>query len=229
MLLRIKYSKTPAGRFLSHLDLLRSMERAFRRAHLPLAFSEGFNPHPRISYGSALAVGVTSDGEYLDVMLREKVSPEELKKRLEEAMPPALKVLEFKEINPGGDSLTALINMARYRVRAPLLQPFEPRELEPLISRVMAKTCFYVNRQGKKGIRQVDIREGIYELRGYIEENILVLEMVVKTGSQGNVRPEEVVAMLEKEGPVSLAQGLQIHREGLFVSDGDTIKSPMEL
>ena len=78
MLLCLQYSKGEEARFLSHLDLMRAMERALRRARLPLAFSEGYNPHPRVAYASALAVGVTSEGEYLDLELEEDLSAQEV-------------------------------------------------------------------------------------------------------------------------------------------------------
>jgi len=91
MRLCLKYSLEEEGCFLSHLDLMRLMERAFRRANLPLAFSEGFNPHPRVSFASALAVGVTSEGEYLDVQLRENIPIQEVQKRLNMALPSGIR------------------------------------------------------------------------------------------------------------------------------------------
>ena len=229
MLLRVKYSKTPAGRFLSHLDLLRAMERAFRRADLPLAFSEGFNPHPRISFGSALAVGITSDGEYLDVQLVEEISPQELKTRLDKTMPPALKVLAVKKIKPGAASLSSLINMARYRVSVPLLAPLDARDLETVIAKVMSQSNFEVIRQGKKGLKRIDVREGIYDMRGYPEDNMLILTLDVKTGSQGSIRPEEAVKMLEETGCVRLGQDVRIHREGLYIREDGLIRTPLEV
>lgn len=229
MLLRIKYSKTPDGRFLSHLDLLRAMERAFRRADLPLLFSEGFNPHPRISYGSALAVGVTSDGEYLDVMLREKIPAGEIRSRLEQAMPPAIKILELQEIEAGTDSLTATINLARYTVRVRLLKPLNRQELDAVLSRVRAEPVFEVIRQGKKGAKKVDVRAGVFDLRGSVDDGVMTLKMDVKTGGEGSVRPEEVVEMVGRLGPVGLAQVVSIHREGLFIREEGRIKSPLEI
>ena len=228
MLLRIKFSKTPAGRFLSHLDLLRTMERAFRRADLALAFSEGFNPHPRISYGPALAVGVTSDGEYLDVQLRDDISAEELKARLQEAMPPALKVLEIKEIKPGVASLNSAINMARYRISVPMPQPLDFRALEQAIAKAMSAASLEVTRKGKKGWRKIDIRAGIFDVRAYPEEDKLVIVLDVQTGGQDHVRPEEVLQVLEDAGAICLGRDVRIHREGLYIREDSLIKSPLD-
>ena len=96
--IRIKYAKTNSGRFLSHLDLMRAWERSIRRSGLPLAFSQGFNPHPKISFGSALSVGVTSNGEYMDMELTEAVELTQLKERLTQNLPPALMLLDAQEI-----------------------------------------------------------------------------------------------------------------------------------
>ena len=89
---RIKYGKTEAGKFISHLDLSRAWERAFRRAQIPVAYSQGFNPHPKISFGSALAVGVTSSGEYLDVSLKKIIPLKEIKGELSKYLPKGWKL-----------------------------------------------------------------------------------------------------------------------------------------
>lgn len=231
MILRIKYRKTPEGRFLSHLDLVRTMQRAFRRAHLPLAYSEGFNPHPKLSYGSALAVGVTSEGEYLDVELRNDLSVLELKDRLKEAMPPGLEILEIKILGDRKESLTALINLARYQVEIPVTKAIDPDKLEQAAADILSREQLEVMRHGKKGLRSIDIRKGIYGLKASGSENKIVLEMDLQTGSEGNVRPEEVAEAVKNalgsdtyfgEG------GLCVHRLGLFVRTEERIRTPLE-
>lgn len=232
MLFRMKYSKTTEGRFLSHLDLLRNMERSFRRARLPLAFSEGFNPHPKISYGSALAVGVTSDGEYLDVEFNREVSLSEIKERLDKALPPGIKMLEVIKLEGKNDSLMAIINMARYQVRLPLVKELSQEKLQQGIENLLAKKSLPITREGKKGTRELDIRPGIYDLSGDIEKDCLLLNMDLQTGSQGNVRPDEVIAefikysgflkeMISEEYP-------RIHRVGLFIRNEGKVQSPLE-
>lgn len=234
MLLRIKYRKTPEGRFLSHLDLVRTMQRAFRRARLPLAYSEGFNPHPKLSYGSALAVGVASDGEYLDLELRKGVELDGLKGKLQEAMPPGLEIMEIKELSQRKESLSALINMARYRVEVPLSRSVPQESIERAIAGVLARNRIEATREGKKGARSVDIRKGIYELTGRKTETGLDLIMDLQTGSEGNVRPEEVVravvdalvqeAAIEDQGEMNC----HIRRLGLFIRHEGRIINPME-
>ncbi len=226
MIVRIKYSKTAAGRFLSHLDLLRTFERIFRRAGLPLAFSEGFNPHPKISYGSALAVGVTSDGEYLDVEFTEELPLTDMMKRLKEVSPPGLEVLELRSLDTRGKSLTAVINMARYCVRVPLRQALSQSRLDEVISRVISEPELIIDRERKTGKTEIDIKKGIYALEGCIQEGMLVLEMDVQTGSEGNVRPEEILELIRKFGNIDMEESLRIHRQGLYIRDNPLVRSP---
>lgn len=229
MLVRMKYSKTSAGRFMSHLDLLRTIERTFRRAGLPLAFSEGFNPHPKISFGSALAVGVTSDGEYLDVELREETALDFLESKLKAASPSGIEIINVVKLDQRNQSLTAQINMAGYLVKVPLAQEMDTHTLQKFISLVMAQPSLCIVREGKKGIRQVDIRKGIYHLEGEIKKDEMIILMKVQIGSEGNVRPEEVVEILRKTGEIHLREGMQIHRLGLFILNGEEIKTPLEV
>jgi len=232
MIIRMKYRKTMQGRFLSHLDLLRTMQRVFRRAGLPLAYSEGFNPHPKISYGSALAVGVTSDGEYLDVELRQDLPLPEIKERLESAVPPGLEFLELKKLEGRQESLTAIINMARYRVETALEQEIPREQAKELAAILLQQEKIMVTREGKKGPRSIDIRPGIFHAESQAEGTTLSLILELQTGSEGNVRPEELVAwlkenVLEPRG-YKLKGNLRIHRIGLFVKSPGGIRTPME-
>jgi len=227
MIVRIKYSKNADGRYLSHLDLLRTFERVFRRAELPLAFSEGFNPHPKISYGSALAVGITSGGEYLDVELTEKIASAALLERLRTVCPPALSVLEAKELDRRTRSLTAEINMARYHVTVPLRRVMPQEELELVLRKIEAEPELVISRERKKGRTETDIRPGIYALKGSSHEDGISLEMDVQTGSEGNVRPEEIVELMKKFGNIDSEGYLRIHREGLYIRENAQIRSPL--
>lgn len=228
MLLRLKYAKTAEGRYLSHLDLLRTMERVFRRAELPLAYSEGFNPHPRVSYGSALSVGTTSEGEYLDIELRREMAEADVRSRLAAVMPPALQILDLKTLRDRKGSLTALINLARYRVTLEPDGSVDQVMADKLAEQVLAESDCMISRFGKKGEREINIRPGIYLLKAYVHNRQLVLEMDVQTGSEGNVKPEEVVRVLEGLAGMNLSRKMRVHRLGLFVTDGENVLSPME-
>lgn len=227
MLLCLQYSKEEEVRFLSHLDLMTAMERGFRRAQLPLAFSEGFNPHPRISYASALAVGVTSEGEYLDLELAEDLAADEVLNRLQNHLPQGLRVLAVVAVTKRKESLMAIINMARYRVDIPLWQAIQQQDVDKMVNDALSLTAWVVLRQGKKGEREVDIRPGVYRLQGRIEKT-LTIEMDVQTGSSGNVKPEEVLEILKKASSFLGEANIRVHRLGLFIREEDKIWSPLE-
>src|SRR5690554_5367975 len=110
--IRFRFSIGPEVRFLSHLDLLRAMERALRRAGLPAAYSAGFSPRPKMSFGFALPVGVMSVAEYGDFELACKMDPEEFKQVYNRHLPQGLHVLEAKLLAPKAPSLMSVINAA---------------------------------------------------------------------------------------------------------------------
>jgi len=127
--IRICFQKTEEGRFLSHLDLTRAMERSLRRIDAPLAFSEGFNPHIKMSFASALAVGSTGRREYLDLDLSEEVDIETFSKSLKEALPPAIAFVGAREISESAKSLSSLVNLATYSITVDFFKPESERRI----------------------------------------------------------------------------------------------------
>ncbi|NLT94420.1 MAG: DUF2344 domain-containing protein [Clostridia bacterium] len=228
--IRIKYGKTEQGKFISHLDLSRAWQRAFRRAQIPVLYSQGFNPHPKISFGSALAVGVTSSGEYMDVTLKKFIPIEEIKGELEKYLPKGLEVYTIVEITHQTPSLMAIINRARYRVTLESYQKLQQEELNGFISDLLRQEQVVVQRSTKNGPKEKDIRPGIFELKGQIlSDKKIVVEMVVETGSGGNVRPEEVVSALMDRGLPLDSETMKIHREGLYVDSDTGLISPLSV
>ncbi|NLG85391.1 MAG: DUF2344 domain-containing protein, partial [Firmicutes bacterium] len=114
---RFRLAKRGKMRFLSHLDLMRTVARAFRRAGLPLVYSEGFHPHPLFSFGPALAVGIESEAEYFDAVLREDPGPEEeICARLNAVLPQGLVIRAAGRPLLDGRSLAALLDAASYHL-----------------------------------------------------------------------------------------------------------------
>ena len=231
MLVRIKYGKPNAGRFLSHLDLMHAWERAIRRTGAPLAFSQGYNPHPKLAFGSALSVGTTSDGEYMDVELERDIDAEAFRQELAAALPPALTLLDMAIIPDKSKALMSIIDRARYQVTVTLAQPLTAAELEAVIAQFMAQETVKVLRfkKNSRDKREVDIRPGIFEVTGQVQADgrRLVLEMLLKTGSEGNVRPDEVVLGMMPSGLPVVEDIERIHRLGLYVEQEGQLASPL--
>ncbi|QGG47249.1 TIGR03936 family radical SAM-associated protein [Heliorestis convoluta] len=228
--IRIAFSKEDPVRWLSHLDTQKAFERALRRAQISLVFSEGYNPHPKISFASALAVGVISLGEYVDVEIDPLIENAELVMRLQKAMPEGFRIIDAEIVPPGQPALMALVNRAQYRVKVPLLSSIEEKEVQDSIQTSLDLDSWLVERESKKGLVQKEIRSGVYEVKGTVVENHLLLEMLVQTGSEGNVRPEEVLSMVvqQKDLPVQLER-LRIIRLGLFVVKDGKQFTPLEV
>jgi radical SAM-linked protein len=156
--LRIRYAKRGRLRFTSHRDFSRAFERAVVRARLPMAYSSGFNPHPRISYAGASPTGAASEAEYLEIGLARTVDPDDVRTALEEALPDGLDVLEVVE--SAGGSLADRLEASHWVVDVDVPQA----ELAPAVERFLSEESVEVERMTKKGIRTFDCRAAVVEL-----------------------------------------------------------------
>lgn len=214
MIFRSCFAITGNLRFLSHLDLLKLMERALRRARIPIAFSHGFNPHPKMAFATAKAVGLAGLSEYFDVELDQEMAPLEFQRRLQENCPAGIEIKEVKEISPGEPSLMSVVNCASYRVKVRVKNKLDAKELEQKIDRIFSRKEIIVQRISPKRKREYDIRPGIFSLTyHFCTPQEVLLEMDLKIGSEGSVKPGEVVEALSLED----CQILDLTRTGLFV------------
>jgi len=206
---RIQYSKGADIRFISHLDLQRTWERIFRRAALPLAFTEGFHPHPRLNLGLALALGWTSEGELLDIWLTEQFPIEVLRSKLEEAVPESIPILHLTELPLDSPKLQKQIQSAAYRVQVP--PELAPEDLEQKAAALLASDSLPRERRGKA-----------YDLRPLLQDLSLdctgqqpgCILMTLSALPSATGRPDEVLLAL---GIDPLAA--DIHRLALNLSD----------
>jgi radical SAM-linked protein len=214
--IRIRYAKRGPLRFTSHRDFARAFERALQRAGVPIAFSQGFTPHPRISYASAAPTGTASEAEYLEIGLQAVVDPDELVKALDAALSPGLDVLEAVEAR--GGSLAERIEASHWRIELP---DVTPDELARAVGAFVAAAEVPVTRLTKQGTRAFDARGPVVQITacsppsGGDAERCAILDLVVRQVIP-NVRPDDVlsglrvVADLELPVPpraIRLAQG----------------------
>ncbi|SMB80406.1 radical SAM-linked protein [Desulfonispora thiosulfatigenes DSM 11270] len=230
MNVRIKYAITEKGKFISHLEVLRTWERSIRRAKIPLAYSQGFNPHPKLSFASALAVGVTSEDEYVDVELKNSISIEEINKSLEKSLPSAINIIDVKEIDKKSPSLMSIINRAKYNIRVRLLDPLNQADFEQKIDDLFKQEQIIIRRKGKKGMKEKDIKSGIYNISGRIIDNkFLDFNIDVQSGSEDNIRPGDVLNALIEVGISLDMDTLLVHRKGLYISNEKGLISPLDV
>ena len=190
--LRIRYAKRGRLRFASHRDLARALERALRRAQIPMAYSAGFTPHPKISYVGAAPTGAASEAEYLEIGLAERRDPEAVRAALDAALPEDIAVLEAVEAAEGGGSLAERIDAADWRIELPGV---EPEELATALAAFLERDAVEVPRRTKNGLRDVDARAAVAGASVGGAAGCAILQVVVRQVTPA-VRPDDVLAAL---------------------------------
>ena len=196
--LRIRYAKRGRLRFSSHRDFQRTLERALRRASVPMAYSAGFSPHPRISYVGAAPTGTASEAEYVEIALAQRADPDQVRVALDAALPAGLDLLEVVEAR--GGSLPERITGSVWRIELPGV----PTSCaEPAIAAFLAATQVPVERLTKDGVRALDARNAVVHLSisgvtsGDSEGPYAILRLVVRHGTP-SVRPDDVMTGLRR-------------------------------
>ena len=167
--IRARFIRGEEVKYISHLDLMKVFERALRRSKLPIAYSQGFNPHPQMVFGLPLSVGVTSEAEYGEFEFSVSISPEEFMERLNNALPAGLRVLDAKE-KKAKDNIMASIVRASYEVLVSSNKKLGINDLNQLVSELMQMPSVIVTKEGKKGLKDVDIKPLIYRLEAQMIE-----------------------------------------------------------
>ncbi|MEU7872695.1 TIGR03936 family radical SAM-associated protein [Dactylosporangium sp. NPDC049140] len=229
--IRLRYAKRGPLRFTSHRDFARAFERALLRANVPIAYSQGFTPHPKVSYASAAPTGVASEAEYLEIGLRAAVDPEELRRALDAALSPGLDVLAAVESQlNGGGSLADRIDASSWRIELPGISG---HDVAPAVRAFLDAPEVLVDRLTKQGRRTFDTRSAVVRLdasdleilsdsaNGDLPSEVTdipcaILDLVVRQVTP-TVRPDDVLSGLrvvaDLEPPVPpratrLAQGV---------------------
>lgn len=215
---RLKFRKLGPVRFVGHLDLMRTIQKTFRRANIPIAYSEGFNPHQVFSFATALAVGVSSDGEYVDLKLTEETPVEVIMAAANAVAPSGIEFIEGVVIQDKEPKAMAALVAAKYRITS-----FKPFITQALLDELLEAKELIVKKKNKKGkINDFDVRPGIFELS--LEGDDLM--MLIATGSSMNVKPEMILTLLtEKAGLVYNRGDFAFHRIELYHQPKDTFES----
>jgi radical SAM-linked protein len=197
--LRVRYAKRGRLRFTSHRDFSRAFERALVRARIPMAYSSGFNPHPRISYAGAAPTGAASEAEYLEIGLAEVVDPASIFADLDEALPVGLDVVTVVEAAPG--SLADRLEVSRWLVD---LAGAAVEAVEPAVGSFLAAPSVSVERMTKKGLRTFDTREAVLALAVAPYDGGVRLEVLLRHTVPA-VRPDDVLTGLRQVGGLEVS------------------------
>lgn len=185
--LRLRYAKRGPGRFTSHRDFGRALERALRRAEIPMAYSSGFSPHPRISYANAAPTSAASEAEFVELGLSQLCDPAKVMSALNEVLPTGFVVLDVAEAQKL--SLGELLQASDWVIT---LAGAQPGVLAGAVERLLASEEFTVERMTKSGLRAFDVRSAVISLAA-IDDETLALRSLHQTPL---VRPDDVVSAL---------------------------------
>jgi len=207
-----RYRKGGELRWVGHLDLKRTLERALRRAALPLELTQGHNPHPKLSYGPPMPMGVTGEAEVFSLHLREALPADNVKERLNVQLPAGFEVMDawivpgYKRRETFGE-----LDVAEYRVTMPTA--VSVAEVQERLQALLARDQLVVTRRGEHEEREIDVRPMLLSARAEeAGEGRVALHLRLRTGSHGGAKPGEIVALLGACDP----EAARIHRAGLY-------------
>ena len=203
----LRYERDHRVKYVSHLDFVRMFGRALRRAHLPIAFSEGFNPHPLLTFALPLSVGYTSECEILEIALTESVPSEEIVGRLNNVLPEGVKIISAHV----GKSNMKKLDIALYEVY--------PQKTPAGILDFLLKNEILIEKKTKSGIKETDIRPDIKDIKVSLEK----IEMILSAGSRANLKPEVVIAAMNKYIDGYQSGNCHYHRKQIFDAEMNVI------
>lgn len=217
MILRIKFTKHGPIRFIGHLDVMRYFQKAIRRADIDVAYSSGFSPHQIMSFAQPLSVGLESNGEYMDIEVHSITSCTDVMDRLNQVSAPGIKVVSVKILPEGAGNAMASVAAASYTVC--FREGREPKlNIPEALPAFLSKEQILITKETKKGTREVDLKQGIYELTW--EED--AFHMLVDASSAGNIKPIQIIeALLADNGETLQENALFVTREDVFTDIGE--------
>lgn len=222
---RLKFTKGNEVKYISHLDLMRTFMRAVSRANIPIAYSGGFNPHPEMSFGAPLSVGVISLAEYVDIALEKEMTLQEIIDGLNQTMPIGIKVLGAIELPERYKSAMALITHAKYSIKIKTDNINQEDLSEKLTSFINQESILAKKKQPKKNFQMkiIEIKPMILEMNflGF-EEGYCNFNCLLQSGSKANLNPEILMQAFADFAELNIKR-LTITREDVFVEKDEKL------
>ncbi|AWB94061.1 radical SAM protein [Aeromicrobium chenweiae] len=225
--LRIRYAKRGRLRFTSHRDFARAFERAVRRAGIPIGFSSGFTPHPKISYANASPTGAASEAEYLEIGMTRPCDADEVRELLDSALPAGLDIVDVVVARPG--ALADRLEASAWQIALPGVTP---EHASAAVEGFIAADEVLIERMMKRGLRTLDCRAAVLHLSARSDETLVppcaILEVVVRHDTP-SIRPDDVLAGLRSSGGLELEQTPIATRlaQGPLITEDGTVGDPL--
>jgi radical SAM-linked protein len=226
--IRMRYEKLGRMKFSSHRDFQRALERAIRRSKIPIAYSAGFSPHPKISYANAAPTGCASLAEYIEIGLTEPVDPELVKNLINEALGDGLSIKDA--VVARNKDFIDQLEASLWQIELSAVSESKVREA---VKKLLENQEVVVERLTKQGIRKFDARGAILALRVNAAEpsrGYAIIEVVVRSGNP-TVRPDDVLSALKSAGGLALTVPPMVTRraQGKLTEDPFQLLDPFAL
>lgn len=228
--IRIKFRKYGVMKFIGHLDIMRYFQKCMRRGGIDITYSEGFSPHQIMSFAAPLGVGITSDGEYVDIEVNSTKSSKESLQALNEVMVEGVEITSYRKLGDSDKKAMSLVAAADYELRIKDNYEVPDVDFEAALDKFFYQPSeILITKQTKKSEKVMDLKQLVYEFKIYREADRPVFYLKVSTGSTDNLKPELVLASFyEYLGLDFEPLSIQIHRidvygnvDGKFVSLGE--------
>ncbi|WP_200804858.1 TIGR03936 family radical SAM-associated protein [Anaerosalibacter sp. Marseille-P3206] len=231
--MRVKFTKENYLKYISHLDTMRFFQRMFRMADIPIAYSEGFNPHPKFSIASALSLGISSQGEYMDIELEKSIPVETFIERMNGVLPDNVRILDAK-YTEDNRSISSLIRWGYYNIQFEIgNEEMTQEKLEEVMKSFLSEESIIIKKEKRKRKklieREVNIRPQIGNvILKAIDNNVVKLNVLLKTGDSGNLKPTDFLkGLAEYTGLKIIDDSIKIHRVDLYTEEENKIVSPL--
>ena len=219
-------------KYIGHLDLVRLFQRAFNKAEIDLAYSQGFNPHPKFSIANPLSLGIESEEEYMDIELNTEIPAEEFMEKMNAVLPRGIQITRGAYVEDKR-AVASIIDWALYEITFETERIWDRDALKNKIEDYLDRDEIIITKRKRKKRRkievEVDVRNLIREVElKEIRENKISLEALLKSGGNGNLKPLKLIKSLKAYENIDIdLDSVNIKRTGLFVEEKGEIVKPI--
>lgn len=218
MILRCKFTKIGDISYISHLDLLKIFIRALRRSQIEVNYSEGFHPHPKISFSSALSLGIQSYSEFIDIDIKNPSDEKDFIKRINDSLPEGIDIVEYKAVEKP-QVLTKTMSHSLYE----FYFEEEISFLVPIVEKIMESENLVIQKKNKKKqLKEVNVREKIYELEVNPEKN--QINAILLNSSEGALKPSELIKAINENYSLEIKPYSMIKRASMLLQEDGSFK-----
>lgn len=218
MRIRIKFRKYGVMKFIGHLDMMRYFQKCIRRAGIDIAYSEGFHPHPLMSFAAPLGVGITSDGEYFDIVVNSSDTSKHSLYLLNEVMAEGIEVISYRRLLDSDAKAMSAVAAADYKLQIRENYEVPQMDYEAALTEFFLKPKeILITKKTKKSEKVIDLKKLVYDFHIEMEQGRPVFYLKVSTGSSDNLKPELVLqTFYEFTGQNLQPLSVQIHRIDVY-------------